>query len=441
MILVADADSDAAAPSHVRPRADRQAQGARGLMPLWLGDRGVAFPLALMGLLVLVTLSAALLAVGSSEVQISYNHLRGTQAHFLTEAGLEDAFNSFRNNPTLVSTAPATLTAVPGLSGPGTTLQGFGSYTVQYRSAGSNTVLVVATGTTTIGSAPRILKAIMSTSFISTDAFRTRQHLNVYETAISGTCGNVHANGDLAISDTATGGTPSVTGAATASGSYFQFGGTVGPGSGAGNPQKLIPAVNPSDFLAAAKSSLPAGEIFQMTATGKVLDGNGLEVRPQLSPGETYRGWTYTSTGGKAKWDFGGSTGYDGTYYLEGNVGISGSPGSALSPWKTSIIATGDIQATGNPQISTHLKDTLFVAGLDIVISGTPPAGFTGLIAAHEQVKISKSTITGYILADDAGSTSRTVTSNVVAENATITFDCNLYPPLPGPLQIIAWGP
>lgn len=412
-------------------------------MPLWLDDRGVAFPLALMALVVLVTLSAALLAVGSSEVQISYNHLRGTQAHFLTEAGLEDAFNSFRDNPTLVSTAPATLTAVPGLSGPGTTLQGLGSYTVQYRSAGANTVLVVATGTSTIGSAQRILKAVMSNTFISTDAFRTRQHLNVYEAAISGTCGNVHANGDLVISDTATEGTPSVAGAATASGSYFQFGGTVGPGSGGMNPPKLIPAINPLDFLAAAKSSLLPGEIFQMKATGQVLDANDPTptVLATLSSGQTYRGWTYTAVGKTVKWEFGGSTGYDGTYYLEGNAIIAGSPGSALIPWKTSIIATGDIQVTGNPQISTHLKDTLFVAGLDILISGAPPAGFTGLIAAHEQVKISKSTVNGYILADDAGSTGKTVTANVVDTNATITFNCQLYPPLTGALQIIAWGP
>lgn len=408
----------------------------RALMPLSRDERGAILPLALVALALLGGLSVALLSIGSSEVQIADNVLRATQAHFLAEAGLEDAINSFKTTPTLVSNAPAGLTAVPGLVGPGSTAAAFGSYTVQYRRAGLNTVLVVSTGTSGIGSAQRVLRATMSTSFASNDAIRTRLDLVISgNPTIKGACGSAHANGNFAIS-----GNPSLTGSATASGTYTVSGGpTVGPGSGGGKPLKPIPPVNPADFLTAAKATLPASQIYQMLADGRVLDGNGGLITA-LASGAEYRGWKYIA-GTPAKWDLSGNTGYDGTYYLEGNVTVSGNPGDAATPWRTSIIATGDIEISGNPSINTFMADTLFVAGLDIKINGNPNQSFTGLIAAHEQVSISGNpTITGYILAEDWPSTSGTATGNILSGNPIITYDCGLNPPVPGKLQILTWG-
>jgi hypothetical protein len=405
-------------------------------MPLWRDEQGAALPLALMAFVVLGALSAALLAIGSSEVQIASNHLRGTQAHFLAEAGLEHAFNSFRDNPSWLSTSvPTTLTNVTGITS-NTSLGNFGSYTVQYRKAGDNTVLVVSTATSQTGSAQRVLRATMSNGFTNNDAIRTKEDLKISgNPKITGSCGSVHTNDDLEIS-----GNPTIDGNATASDTYKASGSPeIGGTSGGGKSKKTIPAVTPSDFLSAAKNTLPANEIYQMKSDGRVLDGTD-KLIATIESGQEYRGGKYNS-GTPTKWDFSGNTAYDGTYYLEGNAKVSGNPGSAVTPWKTTIIATGDVELSGNPEISTHLKDTLFVAGLDIELSGNPTQGFKGLIAAHEQIKINGNpSITGYILAEDASATSGTVKENEVSGNPTITFDCGLNPPLQGPLQIIAWG-
>lgn len=409
----------------------------QAVMTLRRNEQGAALPLALMGLLVLGTASAALLTMGSSEVQIAANHLSGTKAQYLAEAGLEDTFNVFRTNANLVTAnVPTTLTSVPGLNGPGTTLTASGNYTVQYRAAGPNTVLVTSIGTSAIGGAQRTLRAVMSSAFISNDAIRTNGPLTISgNPTVTGGCGNVHTNDILTMS-----GNPSVTGSATASGTYSVSGNpTVGPGSGGGMPQEPIPVINPADFLGTAQATLSANQVFQMRSDGRVLDGNNTLITT-LSSGQSYNGWRYTS-GTPAQWSLSDNTGYDGVYYLEGNVSISGDPGSQLIPWRTTILATGDLVVSGNPEITPLLTDILFVAGLDIRMSGNPALGFNGLIAAHEQIDLGGNpTITGYIIAENATSTSNTVTASRISGNPTITYSCNFNPPLQGPLQILSWG-
>lgn len=406
------------------------------MLPFLRNERGVALPLALMAFVVLGALSAALLAVGSSEVQIAANHLRNTQAQFLAEAGLEHAFNTLRTTPNLLSAnVPASLTIVPGIADP-SPLGGIGSYRVRYQAAGVNTVRVVSTGNSFVGGSVKVLRATMSTSFNSNDAIRTAGSLRISGNAtVGGQCGSVRTNNNLTIS-----GNPSISGAATASGTYTVTGNpSVGSGSGGGKPQQTIPVINPTDFLNSAKASLPANQIFQMKANGQVLDGNNNLITTLVSGG-SYNGWSYTS-GTPAQWQLSGNTGYNGTYYLEGNVTVSGNPGSPSTPWVTTLIATGDLIISGNPEIQTSLTDTLFVAGLDISISGNPQNGFNGLIAAHEQFSLSDNpTINGFLIAEDASSTSNTVTSNTVSGNPTINYSCGLNPPLQGPLQILSWG-
>ncbi len=408
------------------------------MRPFLRNERGVALPLALMAFVVLGALSAALLAVGSSEVQIASNHLHGTQAFFLAEAGLEHAYSVLRITPTLVTTNPPnSLTTVPGIPAD-TPLGGFGRYTAQYRSAGvnTNTVLVVSTGTSATGGAQRVLRTSMSTSFTANNAILTSGPLTISgNPTVTGQCGSVHTNNNLTMS-----GNPSISGAATASGTYTVTGSpSVGPGSGGGQPQHTVPVINPTDFLNAAKASLPANQVFQMKANGQVLDGNN-NLITTLSSGGRYNQWLYTA-GGPAQWRITGATGVDGVYYLEGNVKVEGNPGSPSTPWVTTLIATGDLIIEGNPTIQTSLTDTLFIAGLDIKISGNPSNGFNGLIAAHEQLSLSDNpTINGFLIAEDASSTSSTVTSNTISGNSTITYNCGLNTPLQGPLQILSWG-
>ncbi len=240
---------------------------------------------------------------------------------------------------------------------------------------------------------------------------------------VQGSCGSLHVNGDLMIS-----GNPSFDGNATSSGSYDASGNPViGGQSGGGHPPQPVPTVDPTQFLAAAKATLLASEVFQMKSDGQILDGNDVEIAV-LADGETFRGWEY-KPGSSFEWVYGGDSAFDGTYYMEGSTEVSGNPGSETNPWVTSIIATGNIGISGSPSMSPHLTDTLLVAGLDIEINGNPGQSINGIIAAHEQIKINGNpTMVGNIVAEDAASTSDFVIQSTISGEPSITYDCQLDP-------------
>jgi hypothetical protein len=392
-----------------------------------------------MVLAVLGSMTVALLGIGSNEVQISRNHVQGMQAHFLAEAGLEAGYEYFRTNPLQVQTAPTTLSSVP-VQAPGSMLAAHGSYTVQQRSAGDNTVIMVSTGTTT-ANATKVLRATITTAFKAEHAILAKRNLTFSgDTRIAGACGRIHTNENLMIS-----GNPIMTGTATASGAYTVSGSPiVAPGSGGNKPPVAIPEINPTNFFNIAKArveagTMPANQLFHLQASGRVADGNGTVIA-QLFPGESFNGWKYEP--GSNLWSMEGSIGYTGTYYIEGDAKIGVTVGTPTMPWNASILATGDIEVSGNPEMVTHLTDTLFVAGLDAKIGGNPILGYTGLIGAHEQVAISGNPrINGYIIAENAASTSETVVQDYISGYAEITFNCDLAAPLTGALRILAWGP
>lgn len=418
-------------------------------------DRGLILPLALMAFVILGALAAAILSIGGSEAQIASNHLRSVQAGFLAEAGLEHAFNTLYNStlapPNLVTAASANLQNVVSNS----SLGGAGSYTVQYQAAGDYTVRVVSTGVSAIGGSQAIRRAVMSTFFRSNDAILTDGSLTVGGStdvlATGGTCGNVHTNGNLDLN----GSNVQINGNATATGTYTTSGNpTVGPGSG-GLPDKVIPReyvphIDPADFLNTAKAKLPAGSVFQMTVNAdnknEVRDGSGALLQTVDDKG-SYCGWKYTA-GTTASWKFSDNAvppGCNGTFYFQGNIEVSGSPGNP-DPWKTTLIATGDIKITGNPTITADasytVHDSLFIAGRDVKIQGTPSNGYNGLIAAHEQFDFSGTgTIVGLIIGENAPDTPGSlVPDNTVTGNITLTYNCGSTPPLQGPLQILSWG-
>lgn len=416
-------------------------------------DRGVALPLALMAFVVLVALSAALLAVGSSEVQIAANHLRNTQAQFLAEAGLEHAFTTLRTTPSLMASANATLQNVAANSQLGGAGSAIGSYNVQYQAAGANTVRVVSIGISAIGSSQKIRRAVMSTFFRSDDAILTDGSLTVGGStdvlATGGTCGNVHANGNLILN----GGNVEINGNATASGNYSNpAGATVGAGSGGNTPRETIPHIDPADFLTAA-TNLLAGHLdhlYQMTVNattgkGEVRDGSG-SLLQTLNPGDTSTcGWKYTADTPLATWTLNSNTPCSGTYYFQGTAEVTSSPGDDSNPWNTTLIATGDVKITGNPTIGADaaytVHDSLFIAGRDVTIQGTPGNGYNGLIAAHEQFELSGTgTIVGLIIGENATDTPGSLVSTNTVNNITLTYNCGSNPPLQGPLQYLSWG-
>jgi hypothetical protein len=401
-------------------------------------ERGMVLPLTMMALLVIASLTGVLLSIGTSEVAVSANHLRSTQALFLAESGLEDAFNTLRDTPAMTATAPTTLSAMTGLSGASPTLAAFGTYSVQYQKVGGNTVRIISTGTVANNGGTRTLTAVLTNNFTADAAIITQSSFTISGSpTVTGTCGTIHSNGSLAVS-----GHPTVSQNLTASGSYSASGNpVVGGTSGGGQPTRSVPSIVPSDFLAAAKAQLASNTIFQFKTDGRVLDGYDNLVTTVAS-GATYRGWTFTPGSPMNMWTVTGSSADDGTYYIEGHARVSGSPGSALTPWRATVITTGDIEISGNPEIQTHLPDTLFVAGYDVRVSGSPTLGFNGLIAAHEQIGITGgATISGFIIAEGASSVSGTITANETNGNAQITFNCgSVSSALVGSLRVLSWG-
>lgn len=417
-------------------------------------DRGLILPLALMAFVILGALAAAILSIGGSEAQIASNHLRAVQAGFLAEAGLEHGFNTLYNStqtpPNLVTGAIATLQNL--VTNP--SLSGAGSYTVQYQAAGDYTVRVVSTGASAIGGSQAIRRAVMSTFFRSNDAILTDGSLTVGGStdvlATGGTCGNVHANGNLNLN----GSHVIISGNATATGTYTTSGNpTVGSGSG-GLPDKVIPReyvphIDPADFLNIAMAKLPAGNLLQMTVNadgkGEVRDGSGALLQTLNSGDTSTCGWKYTAGTPLATWKLNSGTPCNGTYYFQGIVEVASSPGNP-DPWKTTLIATGDIKITGNPTIAADaaytVHDSLFIAGHDVKIQGTPANGYNGLIAAHEQFDLSGTgTIVGLVIGENAPDTPGSlVSANTVSGNITLTYNCGSTPPLQGPLQILSWG-
>jgi len=384
-----------------------------------------------MAFVVLGALSAALLSVGSSEVQIAGNHLHGTKAQYLAEAGLEHAFNTLRTTPSYMTSANATLQSIIAT----TQLGGAGSYTVQYQAAGANTVRVVSTGISAVGGAQVIRRALMNASFTSNKAILTNGPLNITGNAeVEGQCGNVHTNNVLNVS-----GNADIDAAATAV-TYNPPSGnaTVGPGSGPAAAQ-FVPHIDSAAFLAAAQASLPASSVYQMKANGDVLRGDGTLIQ-HLNSGGSYCYWTYTS-GTPASWALSGNDKCDGTFYFEGNANLSGNHGSEATPWVTTLITIGSLTVTGNQTVRPSLTDTMYIAGLDVSVSGNTTMLGGGLIAAHEQVSITgNSKINGFIIAEDASMTSGAVVTDAEAGNAEITYSCGLNPPLQGPLQFLSWG-
>lgn len=225
---------------------------------------------------------------------------------------------------------------------------------------------------------------------------------------IDGAEGSIHANGDLVIS----GGAAAVAGTTTASGSYT---GDI-PGSG-GAPELPIPEIRASDYLAYAD--------FILTAAGTMEDQAGTE----LCAASPCNNWSFN--GGSGEWSFGSTEPTAGTYYVQGDVGISGSPGSAPSPVHITIIAEGSIDISGSPDLTSDTPELLFVTDGDLEISGGLDAGdpltTAGQILVHEQIKLSGDpSIAGQLIVENAPSVSTLVTLNDLSGNVTITYNGGL---------------
>lgn len=145
---------------------------------------------------------------------------------------------------------------------------------------------------------------------------------------VTGTGGSVHANGNLA----KTGSSGTITGNATASGTYT--GAAIASGAtGGGRPTINVPDIQASNYISLAD--------YKLTSTGAV----------QTKVAGVWTNCTTAACKG-IDWTFSGGTWSTGktptaaTYYVEGNVTVGPTSGSANRA--VSIIATGNIDVNSN---------------------------------------------------------------------------------------------
>jgi hypothetical protein len=239
---------------------------------------------------------------------------------------------------------------------------------------------------------------------------------------VAGLAGSVHANGDLAVD----GASASISKNATASGDFsaksknFDAGGA----EGGGYASIVVPDIHASDYLHLAS--------FTLHDDGTMTKADGTVCVVECA------GWTRVGT----TWTIGSNVAPTGTFFVEGAVKISGSPGTAANPIEMSVIATGSIDISGSPKFAPALSKPDPVTGVttahkyqfitdgDLKIGGA--AGLVdpeteGQILVREQIHIAGNPkFRGRILVGDADDVFADVETNAIPGNPTFTYDGTL---------------
>jgi len=237
----------------------------------------------------------------------------------------------------------------------------------------------------------------------------------------------VHTNADL----TFDGGSSEITGSVTATGDLncddpcTNVSGTVT----AGATPIPVPEVHAADYKVWANYVLTSGGTMTNAAGAVLCTSNGKT---------TCNDWSYTAGDG---WQLNSSTVPAGTYYVEGNATISGSPGSKDSPAVLSIVAEGSISITGSPKLAPHTTELLFVTDQDLKILGSidligESVVVEGQMLVRGQADIGgNASLDGQLIINDKPVGSL-VTSNSIHGNASITYSGGLGT---GTYSVTAW--
>jgi len=186
---------------------------------------------------------------------------------------------------------------------------------------------------------------------------------------VNGPAGSIHANGDMHIW-----GSPHVSGDATASGTYDAGGHpNIAGASGGGYPAMGVPDIHASDHLAEAD--------WILTSSGTMTNQAGTLICNSAGGGCSGRGWTYSG----GTWSVTSNTIQAGTYYAQGDIRVTGSPG----PSTVSLISTGSIDISGSPNFQADDPGLLLLADGDLQINGNlTQYGAQAQILVREQVAI-----------------------------------------------------
>lgn len=332
----------------------------------------------------------------------------------------------------------------------------------------SNASVIYSIGYVPSRAAPvktRLIRAVYDLApFVPNTAILTAGDLEISGSVeVTGVAGSIHANGDIAMN-----GGPAVDGYVSAGGDYDTGNSTIGDpaNSGGGKPPREVPLVDPRESYALSEYDLcPDGTVrggpsFSGPERNLTTTPCAGGTAPGWTTGVEYRGWTHQGE----DWKYNSGTAYDGVYYVyHGSVQISGSPGSAATPWNVTIMAEaqgsgagepghcphtgGDIDVSGSPVMRPFpaAAPLLLIAGRDLELTGTGLAGdasLDGVIAVHEQFKLSGTkTINGIVLANDYCHTAGSpVDKSTISGTITINYDGGLEVPLGLTIRTTHWN-
>ena len=241
---------------------------------------------------------------------------------------------------------------------------------------------------------------------------------------IVGSQGSVHANGDLTIGGTGVtiAESATATGTVTADVSWDPGGLAAG-----GMPRIPVPDVHAIDYFLDAD--------FVLEADGRITNPSGATVYcdlahpcrdvvpPGAQPPGTAFGWTFQAATG---WSLSQNSANSATYYARSQVRITGDPGTPATPIFHTIIAEGNIEIVGNPELRPEPASELqFVTNQDLRIEGDlgVPLAFEGRILVREQVELAGNpALAGQVIVQDVPSVSTLVTSNSVTGSVTLSY-------------------
>lgn len=403
------------------------------------GESGVALLAVIFALLLITLVGMAIAFTGILEVQGSNNYQHSVESFYLADAGINHAFKEIEThhiafNDLLVGADATADTADDGyllhssipeserISATGFTF-GAGLYQISIvddveadnnLKVDTNQRVLLTSVATGRDGATTTLQAIVSLGG-GIPAIVSKEDLKISGNAtIDGRYGGVHANGDLLVS-----GSPSIAKDATATGTYTETGSPVIGGIGAGGqPELEIPTINAESHR--TKADYVLGE------DGMVRDPSGT-VLADCSDGNTaYRGWKFT-TASPVEWTSNTSKNdyFPGTYFVEGSASITGHIGDTGVVVPITIIAKGNIRASGSAETRPDSGDIFMLADGDIQISGDIDDGdqnFTGFIATHEQLQITGTpNLFGHIIIENGPDIHDLVHENDISGNMHIT--------------------
>jgi PilX N-terminal len=350
-------------------------------------ERGIALVAVLLLLMMMSALGMALAVNGETETLIARNQIAGMQAQAAAEAGLNHALevtteyifdwkaNGFASidlavDGVLANAADGDLNGLAINSPLTLSADLLSEYQVNITDDDDdgvgedgdplndvNDVLVVrATGFARDGTKV-VLEALIAPQDLP--AIVTNGDLELSGNAsIEGPSGSVHSNGNLNISGNSVdvSGNASSTGDLNCANPCNQVDGTVDEGA----PEIPVPPVHASDYFQHAD--------YVLTSDGKMTNPAGTILCTWNSK-TSCNNWDFDSSDGS--WSLNSSTVTAGTYYVEGAVRISGSPGSTKNPAQISIVAEGSIQISGSPKLAPDTPELLFVTDEDLKITGT----------------------------------------------------------------------